>query len=154
LTFEISPPVLYRFGLEPALEWLTEQFREQQGISIEFEDDDRQKPLDEDVRTALFFGARELLLNVGKHAHARNAKVAVSRNGQSVRIVVQDDGIGFDAAQVGSAMAQSGGYGLFNIQERLRYLGGGLEIRSESNRGTTVTLIAPLKVAEGVEVTI
>jgi PAS domain S-box-containing protein len=76
LTFELSPPVLYELGFEPALEWLTRQVRQQHGLSTEFTDDGQAKPLDDDVRILLFQAVRELLVNVVKHSTAKNVAVS------------------------------------------------------------------------------
>ena len=71
LTIEICPPILYELGFEAALEWLSEQTQSQYGIKTSFANDRQQKPLDDDIRVVLFQAARELLVNVAKHAQAR-----------------------------------------------------------------------------------
>ena len=65
---DLSPPVLHELGFEAALEWLAEQFHEQNGIPCAYENDEHPKPLDEDVRILLFQSVRELLINIIKHA--------------------------------------------------------------------------------------
>jgi signal transduction histidine kinase len=145
LIFEISSPILYHFGLEAAVEWLTEQTQKQHGIPSEFRDDRQPKPLDEDVRILLFQAVRELLVNVAKHAQAQSVKVAIRRDGSDIQIIVEDDGVGFDAFPIGSHWSEIKGFGLFSIRERLDHLGGQLKIKSEPGHGTQVTLVAPLK---------
>ncbi len=145
LTFELSPPVLHELGFEAALEWLTKQAREQHPIASEFTDDGLPKPLGEDMRIVLFQAVRELLVNVAKHAHAKKVKVSASRTGDTIKICVEDDGVGFDPFEVASHRGKEGGFGLFNISERLGYLDGSMEISSMPGSGTRVTLIAPLK---------
>jgi PAS domain S-box-containing protein len=145
LTFELSPPMLYELGFEAAVEWLTEQIYKQHGISSSFEGDRSSKPLNDEVRIFLFQAVRELLVNIAKHGHARNAKVSVWREDNSIWINVKDDGIGFDTSKISTYLSESGGFGLFNIRERLDYLGGRLEIKSKPGQGTQVTLVAPLK---------
>jgi signal transduction histidine kinase len=148
LTFEISSPILYQLGLEAALEWLTEQTWERDGIPSEFRDDRRPKPLDDDVRVLLFQAVRELLVNVAKHAQAHSVKVVIRREDSNVQIVVEDDGVGFTTFPIGSHWSEIKGFGLFSIRERLDYLGGQLKIKSERGNGTRVTLVAPLKHGE------
>ena len=145
LTFQLSPPILYELGLEEALEWLVEQMQEQQGIVSEFEDDGQVKPLKEDVRIILFQAVRELLVNIAKHSHASKAKIVTKRDGDSMRIEVKDDGIGFDIYRVNSGINKNYGFGIFSIRERLNYIGGCFDIESKHGYGTCVTLIAPLK---------
>ena len=142
LTFELSSPILYELGLEAAVESLAEQVQKQHGILSTFEDDGQHKPLDDDVRVVLFQAVRELLVNVAKHAQANSVKVSIQRYDSDIRIGVEDDGVGFDTSEIGYS---TNGFGLFSIRERLDYLGGHLEVRSEPGRGTLVTLVAPLK---------
>jgi len=149
LTFDLAPPVLYELGLEAGLEWLTEKIHEQHGILIEFEDDGQPKLLDDDVRVCLFRAVRELLINVVKHAHARSAKVSIWREGDEVRIVVEDEGVGFDPSELHAPEGRTRGFGLFNIYERLESLGGHVQLESEQGCGTRVTLVNPLKPREG-----
>jgi PAS domain S-box-containing protein len=146
LTFELSPPVLYELGLVAGLEWLTRKIEEEHGIQTRFHDDGQPKSLDENFRVALFQAVRELLVNVVKHARASHAQVTVRRDADALRIIVEDDGIGFELSQISARHEAPRTFGLFNIRERLEYLGGHVKIRSEPARGTRVTLIAPLKI--------
>ena len=144
LTFELSPPILYELGLEPAVEWLTEQFQEYDMV-IDFVDDKQFKPLDDDMRGLLFKAVRELLVNVYKHAKAQNIKVSIQRDGNDIRIEVEDDGVGFDTSGIRFSASKTGGFGLFNMRERLEHLGGHFEVGSQPGDGTQITLVAPLK---------
>jgi PAS domain S-box-containing protein len=145
LTFEISSPILYQFGLEAAVEWLTEQIRDRRGIPCEFRDDGRPKPLDEDVKVLLYQAVRELLINVVKHAQAHSAKVSIRREGNDMQITVEDDGVGFDTSDISSLWSRSEGFGLFSIRTRLDHLGGQLDIQAKPGHGTRVNLVVPLK---------
>jgi PAS domain S-box-containing protein len=147
LTLQLSPPILHELGLEPALDWLTEQMAQQQGISAQFASDGHPKPLDEDLKVVLFTATRELLLNVAKHSRAANVKVSSRLGDGKIEISVEDDGVGFDLRQTETSRREHGGVGLFNVRERLEYLGGRCEIQSEPGRGTRVVLAAPLKPA-------
>jgi len=144
LTFELSPPVLYELGFEAAMEWLVRQMREQHGLSTEFRGDGQSKPLDNNVRVLLFQAVRELLVNVAKHAQARNVTVSTQMAGDEIRVDVEDDGVGFDVSQAGSHDYKTGGFGLFSIRERLGHIGGYLNVESKRGVGTRVTLMAPI----------
>ena len=100
LMFELSPPVLYELGLEAALEWLGEHIQEKFGLLVQVVDDRELKVLDDDVRTLLFQAVRELLTNIVKHARAHHAKVSVNRDGDAIRISVEDDGAGFEPSKI------------------------------------------------------
>jgi len=145
LTYQLSPPILYELGFEAAVEWLCEDLLERHGVTCRFEIGRQPKPLDDDVRVLLFRAVRELLVNVAKHAQASSAEVSVRRDGQEIRIVVKDDGIGFDASRTVATTHERGGFGLFLYHERLSHLGGRLEVESSPGKGTRVTLVAPLK---------
>jgi PAS domain S-box-containing protein len=149
LTFDLSSPVLYELGFETAVsEWLADQIQKKHGIAVEFEDDGKPKPLDDDVRVLLFRDVRELLINVVKHANAHKVKVSIKKLGNQICVTVEDDGVGFDPAQVASTAAKKGEFGLFSIRERLEGLGGHIQIDSAPGRGCKVTMTAPLKQKE------
>jgi len=146
LTFDLSSPILYELGFEAAVaEWLTERIGKGHGIATEFEDDEQPKPLDDDTRTVLFRDVRELLTNVVKHAQAKKVKVSIRKDRSRIHVIVEDDGRGFDPEKVAATAAKNGVFGLFSIRERLKQLGGNIEIESGSGHGTRVTLLAPLK---------
>ncbi len=146
LTFEISPPVLYKLGLESAIEWLAEQIRQQHGIQIEFEDDRQPKPLNDAFRVLIFRATRELLMNIVKHSKAQHAKISVKREGDNIRIEIEDDGIGFQLSDINNYSHGNGfgGFGLFSVRERLSDLGGDFEVRSEPGKGTRIKMLSPL----------
>lgn len=81
---------------------------EQHGIRVKFEDDRQPKPLDENIQILLFSAVRELLVNAVKHSRAGLLKVALHRVGDSIRITVEDDGIGFDPSGNGLHYGNAG----------------------------------------------
>jgi PAS domain S-box-containing protein len=144
LTFEMSPPVLYELGFEAAVGWLTKQTRQQFGLEVEFIDDGKPKPLTTDIRVLLFQAVRELLVNVVKHARTDKAKITSRKGRGCVRIIVEDNGVGFDTSSISTRDYTKGGFGLFNIRERLDHIGGSVNIRSRPGHGARVTLIVPI----------
>jgi len=144
LTFELSPPVLYELGFEAAVEWLVRHARQKHGLSTDFKSDGRPKPLSDDIRVLLFQAVRELLVNVAKHAQARNATVSTRKVGNQIQVTVEDDGVGFDTSKISSRDYKTSGFGLLSIRERLRSIGGRFEIDSKPGRGTRVTLTAQI----------
>jgi signal transduction histidine kinase len=146
LTSKISPPILYDLGLEAALEWLTERFSQQHGLLAYFESDRQPKPVDENLKVLLFQAVQELLVNVVKHAQAHSLKVSMWRQDYHLHIGVEDDGVGYDPAVPPYRNGKGGGFGLFSIRERLRPLGGKLEIKSETQGGTEFVLTVPLDI--------
>ena len=142
LTFQLSPPVLYKFGLEAALEWLCDNMKEQHKIETSFKDDGAEKPMPEDTQVVLFQAVRELLFNIVKHAKASKAGVSVSRQDGCIVVKVEDNGVGMKE-QAPDSMPK--GFGLFNILERVEYIGGKFEITSASPHGCVITITVPLE---------
>jgi signal transduction histidine kinase len=136
---------MHEVGLGPALaEWLEEQVSKKHGLQTDFIHDGRRFPLDDDMRAILYRCTRELLANVVKHAQARRVTVRLEGEGTLVRIVVQDDGIGFDTDAIPEATKREAGFGLFSIRERMADLNGSLEIQSEPGQGCRVALTSPV----------
>jgi PAS domain S-box-containing protein len=144
--FELSPPILYELGFETAVEWLGEQILKKHGILFYFKDDRKPKPIGNETRIILFQVMRELLMNIAKHAHADKASISICKDGDSIRIHIEDDGVGFDVSKIDTSLNKTVGFGFFSIRERLNYIGGQIEIKSEPGHGTRVTVVAPLKI--------
>ena len=141
LTIELRSPVLEELGLEPAIESLAESYESTHGVPVRVEDDGLPKEISDETGYLLFRSVRELLMNIVKHAKATEAMISVKRAGDSIRIAVRDNGIGFIAA---SSPGPRHSFGLFTIRERLRGLGGRCDVESAPGAGTTVVLTAPL----------
>ena len=147
LTVELSPPVLYELGFEAALEWLCEQIQKQYNIQCTLKNAGLPAQIDSDLCILLFQIIRELMHNIAKHAQACTASISVEMTGDNVQVSVTDDGVGFDIHEASSRPNHKGGFGLFNIRERLHHLGGSLEVQSTLGRGTCVVIISPLKLS-------
>jgi len=138
LALELRPSALDDFGLVAALENLASTFGEQTGIAVDFGAALGEERLPAEVETALYRIVQESLTNVVKHARARHVSIALSKREGSVKAVVEDDGQGFDPAQV------DGGFGLVGMGERLALLGGRLRIESNAESGTTIAVDVPV----------
>ncbi|MDD5286482.1 MAG: response regulator [Desulfuromonadaceae bacterium] len=146
LTHLISPPILESAGLEAALKWLGIQMETDYGLQILFKDDLSEKTVSKAIQAELYFAARELLINVAKHAKTETARIAVARKNDTLVISVEDDGIGFDQDFIEANLTrEGGGFGLFNIRRRIIYLGGTFDVESAQGAGTRVTIGMPLK---------
>jgi signal transduction histidine kinase len=145
---ELSSPAMHARGLSSAIsEWLGGQIANRHNLKTEFIDnitDNRRKSLDPNVQTILFRNVRELVVNVVKHARANKVSVRIEDRIASIRIIVEDDGIGFEASAVTQAGSKTGGFGLFSIEELMANLGGNLKIVSEPGKGCTAILSAPM----------
>ncbi len=151
LTFELSSPVLYEVGLDAALRGLGRRLEREARVHFHFASDEQPRSLAVETRVALYRIGRELLCNVAKHARASSVTVSLSNVGEHVELVVEDDGVGFDASEAGRSFGAAGGFGLFSIRQQLEHIGGGLEIDSCPGTGTRVVAVAPLHSARGAE---
>lgn len=145
LTAELSPPVLHQAGLAAALVWLAERTRTRHGFVVHLDGAGFEEPCDEDVRLFLFDAVSEVVFNACKYAGVAQARVRVTSGAGEIEVLVEDEGRGFDPEALRKQhRPESGGFGLFSIQQRLSYLGGKLEIDSAPGQGTRVRLRAPL----------
>jgi signal transduction histidine kinase len=139
LSFELSPPLLHDVGLVAATQWLAEDIEARLGLHVIVEDPGERWPLDEAARTTLFRALRELLLNVSKHARTDEARVRFWREDRFLKILVEDEGVGF------ASKGESRGYGLLSIRERLNHLGWSIQIESAPGEGTRIYIAAPVE---------
>jgi signal transduction histidine kinase len=108
--------------------------------------------LPSEVETALYRIVQEALTNVVRHAQAKNVSVVLEKRAPVVRLIIEDDGQGFDVNSVlGSRRGNrptNGKLGLYGMRERAALLGGTLTIESTPGVGTTIFVDAPLTDAE------
>ena len=144
LSVELAPPVLYEHGLAAALEWFAAETRKNYNIEVTVEADCSANPKAADVRIFLFRAVRELLLNSAKHAGGSAVHITMQhRRPGKVRIIVADDGPGFDPNSLDNKPTGSQTVGLLNIRERVSSFGGEFHINSGPKRGTRITLSLP-----------
>lgn len=140
LMFELSPPILYDMGLEAAIEWLADSLQQQHGLRIRMNNFGPPIQLDDKLRALLFRAVRELLLNVVKHARAESVKIFLYNNDERLRVVVEDNGIGFDPKKLVQGNNPNQKFGLFSIKERMEYFGGSLKVDSTLGLGSRLEL--------------
>ncbi len=141
LTFQISPPLLHTVGLQAALEWLVENFEKRHSLPVELHVFGSVPPLADELKFLLFQATRELLFNIVKHAGANLVAVSLRTHQGQLILRITDNGRGFD---MGAQQAGPQGFGLFSIRERLRHLGGIMQVESSPGNGTKVTMMSPL----------
>jgi signal transduction histidine kinase len=152
---DLRPPVLDDYGLVAALHWYGEQFARRTDIATAVEGEEPVPRLAARVENALFRIAQEALTNVAKHAQATQVTVTVEVDGGTLRLVVADDGIGFDPSTTPFDPAQDKlrtspaplaepaggrGWGLLTMTERAEAVGGRCRIESDSRQGTRVVV--------------
>ncbi len=141
LIAELRPAALDEIGLAPALRTLAERKSREGGLHIdvlvrlELAGVMRLPP---ETESTVYRLVQEALNNISKHAEASRAEAVVERGDGVVKVVVSDDGRGFDPS------AAQGGFGLMGMRERVELAGGRLQIDAEPGRGTTVLATIPL----------
>ena len=133
---------------ETILSLIDNQFQIKHNLKSKVESDNKPKLLSQDIEIVLFRSVRELLVNIVKHAQAKKGKITIRVNKKNLRIRVTDDGIGFSQETKANRAYKDQQFGLFSITERIRHLGGQLEVDSQRGKGTMVTLVAPLKLSD------
>jgi len=137
VTADLRPPMLDDFGLLATLQWHGARFASQTGIAVTVQGEEPAPRLAIPVETALFRITQEALTNVAKHARAELVTVTVSVNAKSAHLVIADDGVGFDPAQLGKP-DEHHGWGLLTMAERAEAVGGHCRIESCPQQGTRV----------------
>jgi signal transduction histidine kinase len=146
LACELYPQALHDLGLRAAVEWLVEKTAMKYGLTCVCDMASAPKELPREIEATIFQAVRELLINVAKHARAKEAKVVLRAEGHRTVVEIIDDGIGFDPTRVASLDPRRSGFGLVSLRQRLSHVGGGLSIDSAQGKGTKITLTLPLTV--------
>ncbi len=150
LMYNLVSPLTDKIGLSTALsQWLEQYEYRGQHQTIEFENnisETLEEALDDQKRDVIFRNVRELVINGIKHSKAESISVCIDAEGDSLKILVQDDGIGFDYDAVSNEMTVEKGFGLFSIKEHMEDIGGTFDVKSSPGKGCTATLLIPIKV--------
>jgi signal transduction histidine kinase len=125
------------FGLVPALNWHAREMTKRTGMKVALHADDAADDLPDEHKTCIYRLVQEAINNSARHAKARKVEVELRREADRVCFSIRDDGAGFDTQFVR-------GLGLLGMEERVRRLGGRLEIRSDLGRGTLVQAELPV----------
>jgi two-component system CheB/CheR fusion protein len=141
LSIDLSPPILSSEGLPEQFLWLASQMKTQYNLDVTVKPNGVQASFAEDVRTTVLQSVRELLFNVVKHSGELKATVVLEQWNNHVSIRVSDDGKGFDPNVI---MGQWAAHGLRKMRDRLLLVGCELDIKSEPDKGTVITIEAPI----------
>jgi signal transduction histidine kinase len=142
MSYLLHPPLLDELGLASALAWYVEGFTQRSSIKVELEVSPEFKRLPEDFELTVFRVVQECLTNIHRHSGSPSAKIRLTRGAEGVCVEVIDEGRGIPAHRMPEGRLVQG-IGLMGIRERMRQLGGSLEL-SSSDKGTTVVARFPL----------
>jgi signal transduction histidine kinase len=139
LAVQLRPAALDDFGLVAAVEHLVQTFSEATAIRVDLEAQLGDERLPTEVETTLYRIVQEALTNVVKHAEASSVSILLVRSGGSATVVIEDDGQGFDPAEL-----EDGRLGILGMRERVELHDGRLKVESTRGSGTTLVAEVPL----------
>lgn len=145
VSHDLRPPALDDLGLADALRRYAATWAQESGIEIDVHLHGLQRaPLAAALETTVYRVVQEALTNVRKHAQAHRVGLIAERRGARLRVIVEDDGRGFDPSEPAAAAQPGRRFGLRSMAERALLVDGRLEIESTPGQGTTVYLTVPL----------
>jgi signal transduction histidine kinase len=140
---DLRPSLLDDLGLIPALRSLAKSLQENDGISTEFTVFGGERRFSPEVESLLFRIVQEGLNNIRRHAQASEAKILIEFPDDRVKVTITDNGRGFELSGRMDDLPRSGKLGLAGMQERVRLLGGTIEVNSQKGKGTTIIVEVP-----------
>jgi signal transduction histidine kinase len=143
LSYLLHPAALDEFGLVSAVDEHIKTFRRRHGINVELSHSSMDGRLAPETEAAAYRIIQEALNNVAKHANATEVKVYLARQPGVLRVVIEDDGVGFDATAGRSPDRR--GLGLIGMRERASYLKGTVVVESVRGRGTRIVVDLPVR---------
>lgn len=145
ISYLLHPPLLDEAGLLPALEWYVTGFSERSGVKVTKEISEPAKPLSQELNTALFRIIQEALANIHKHADSQEAGIRLCCEENKIVLEISDAGKGIDPSRLQNRRngIRGLGVGITGMRERVRQLGGTLEIEP-ANPGTLVRATFPM----------
>ncbi len=144
LSKELSPSILEDLGLVAALQWMIKRVGKHHYIDIRCDVDALQGWFDVEKELILFRIFQEAITNVAKHARTRHAGISARRHDRWFTLTIEDKGCGFDADRELARNDAERGLGLTAMDERVRMLGGRLEVHSEIRMGSLLTVTIPV----------
>jgi PAS domain S-box-containing protein len=139
---ELRPPVLNDHGLPEAIEWLGRQFTENTGIRVKFTTPEKVIKVSEQIATCLFRVCQEAFTNITRYSNAQNVSNSIRVVKKNIILVIEDDGIGFDAISKQNKKS----FGILGMKERVHSLNGKFELISSLGKGTKITVSLPYEI--------
>ena len=143
LMSDLRPPDMDLLGLVASIGWYGERFSMRSGVEVVVEGEEIHPRPAPDIENNLFRIIQEVLTNIGKHAQARSVRIRIDVVDGLLRLVITDDGVGFDPLRAPKA-DERGGWGLMTMAERAEAIGGRFLVESEIGKGTRVAVEVPL----------
>lgn len=145
ISARLRPSTLDDLGLRATLSWYCREFAAyQDGIKIEYRIDAAEEQIPEDYKIVIYRIVQEAMNNAVKHAQPSLIRIVIDIQNDQIRLVIQDNGVGFSLQRVLSSDDPLSGYGLQSMRERTEISGGAFEINSQMGLGTRIKVLLPL----------
>ncbi len=141
----LHPPQLDELGLLAALRWYASEMQNRFGVKVTVENQGTAIEMSEESKMVLYRITQEAITNIVRHSGADQATIQLTYCENSVKLIVKDNGQGFDCDEILSKKSDQPCWGLLGMIERAELVGGECEIRSSSQQGTSVEVSVPVK---------
>ncbi|MDA3953419.1 MAG: PAS domain-containing protein [Bacteroidales bacterium] len=144
IAYDLIPILLKDFGLVTAVENLISEIQSKHSVKINFEAFNFTKRFDTRLEKALYRIIQEALNNIIKHSKASQSNIHIINHTDTVSVVIEDNGVGFDV-KAESLRTEHKGIGLISMEERVSAFSGFINFNSAKNQGTEIIIDIPLK---------
>lgn len=141
ISSELRPVIIDRLGLIPAIEWQIDEIKKRLDIKFLTNFPEEITGLDKQIEITIFRTFQEMMTNIARHSKATEVFVSVRKDEEKFMMIVKDNGVGFSSDKISSTK----GLGLMGMKERVKSVGGVMEINSILNYGTEIKIFIPLK---------
>ena len=141
-SYLLHPPLLDEKGLCSALSWYIDGLRERSNLTIDLSLSEEIGRLPRDMELVIFRVVQECLTNIHRHSGSKTALIRLARDSDTIVVEVQDSGNGISPQKLAELQAGGSGVGIAGMRERVRQLGGKMNIDSDAS-GTRISLTFP-----------
>uniref|UniRef100_A0A832DKE3 histidine kinase n=1 Tax=Ignavibacterium album TaxID=591197 RepID=A0A832DKE3_9BACT len=141
ISSELRPVIIDRLGLIPAIEWQIDEIKKRLDIKFLTNFPEEITGLDKQIEITIFRTFQEMMTNIARHSKATEVLVSITKDEEKFMMIVKDNGVGFSSDKISSTK----GLGVMGMKERVKSVGGVMEISSILNYGTEIKIFIPLK---------
>lgn len=140
ISIRLRPLILDDLGLVPTLRWYISKYIERSNINVDFKVFEFSGRLNPEYELTIYRVVQEALTNVARHSQAKNVTIVMKMKNNCLKILIEDDGIGFKFNGVFDDLTTGRGIGIIHIQERIASLGGEVNFQTAPGIGTKIII--------------